>query len=310
MMTIRQAFEQFLQSLELTESESAEAIRQHTFLREGLQEQLDVAQNFLSGSYARNTAIRPLNDIDVFLVLVPTATLNRSSTPEEVLEAVRDALEATYPGKAPTIQSRSVNIEFSGTGIAYDVVPAFLDPDDDEVYWIPDCDRPGWIKTNPRIHRELSVTANEAAGKKLKPLVKAVKHANNLHGKSARSFHLEVLAWSILTSAPEDYITGLERLILGLREQILKPCPDPAGLGPDIRPGPEKLQGARAWLDDMAKVTEAREAAANGRLGEAHGIMRELFGDRWPEKGEPRKGGRAGAVAIGGAVDDSRSRFG
>lgn len=310
MMTMRQAFEQFLQSLELSENESADASRQHTYLREELKVQLDVAQNFLSGSYARKTAVRPLNDIDVFLVLVPTETLNRESTPEEVLAAVQGALEATYPGKAPTIQSRSVNIEFSGTGIAYDVVPAFLDPDDDEVYWIPDCDQPGWIKTNPRIHRELSVAANEAAGKKLKPLVKAVKHANNLHGKKARSFHLEVLTWSILTSAPEDYIAGLERLLLGLREQIMNACPDPAGLGPDIRPGSDKLQGARAWLDDMAKVTEARQAALDGRLGEAHGIMRELFGDRWPEKGEPRKRGKVGAVASGGAVDDSRSRFG
>ncbi len=310
MMTIQQAFEQFLQALELTDSEGKEASRQHSYLREQLQGRLDVVDNFLSGSYARKTAVRPLNDIDVFLVLAPTSTLDLNSAPDGVLKAIRDVLAAIYPSKTPTIQARSVNIEFSGTGIAYDVVPAFSDPDSGEVYWIPDREQPKWIRTNPRIHRELSVQANEAAGKMLKPLLKAVKHANHVNGKTARSFHLEVLTWSILTSKPNNYIEGLETLVFGLREQILAPCPDPAGLGADIRPNAERLQKARAWLDDMAKsVTEARRAAKDGQTGDAHAILREIFGNQWPEKGE-RTRRSAGPVIIGGAVDDSRSRFG
>lgn len=310
MMTIAQAFQQFLQDLELRPAERDEASRQHTNLRQQLQKKLDVEDNFLSGSYARRTAIRPLNDIDVFLVLEATAELSTASAPQRVLQVVKSTLEAIYPGKSATLQSRSVNIEFSGTGIAYDVVPAFSAGD--EVYKIPDCDAPKWIKTNPKIHRELSVEANERAGDKLKPLVKAVKHANNVHAGGARSFHLEALAWKILTSPPESNLAGLRILLDGLVARICDPCPDPAGLGADIRPSTVKCQQAQAWLRKMATLAEEAETlAADGRTGEAHARMRELFGKVWPEEGTPGGRGRGGPVIVGaGAVDHSSSRFG
>lgn len=310
MKTISQAFEEFTQSLELTQAQRDEAIDQHTNMRAKLGERLDVAGNFLSGSYARNTAIRPLNDIDIFLVLNPGDELTVVSKPQEALTVVKDTLARIYPGKTPTLQSRSVNIEFSRTGIAYDVVPGFADPDDGEVYWIPDCDGPKWIKTNPRIHKVQSTRANEAAGKKLKPLLKSVKHANHVHGKMARSFHLEVLSWSILTTDPRSYLAGLVTLFAGLRDRIMDPCPDPAGLGPDIRPPREKLEATKKWLSEMATLaSDAKLLADQGRTGEAHAKLRELFADQWPEKGSSGKGSGV-AVVSGGAVDDSRSRFG
>lgn len=310
MMTIGQAFHEFLGALELRESERDEATRQHTNLREQLQKRMEVEANFLSGSYARKTAIRPLNDIDVFLVLKPTSELSTASAPTKVLEAVQATLEAIYPGKSAKLQSRSVNIEFSGTGIAYDVVPAFSAGD--EVYKIPDRDTPKWINTNPKIHRELSVEANERAGDKLKPLVKAVKHANNLHDGGARSFHLEALSWKLLTSPPETNLAGLRILLDGLAARICDPCPDPAGLGPDIRPSTAKCKQAQAWLQKMAALAqEAESLAADGRTGEAHACLRELFGKVWPEEGTSRGKARGGAVIVGaGAVDDSSSRFG
>lgn len=311
MMTVRQAFSEFLQALELTESEREDASAQHTHVRTQLQKRLDVHDNFLSGSYARKTAVRPLNDIDVFLVLKETDSLYRGCEPKTVLSVIESTLEEIYPGKTATIQARSVNIEFSGTGIAYDVVPAFLDAKDSEVYWIPDCDAPEWIRTNPRKHMEQSTAANEAADKKLKPLLKAVKHANQVHGRKARSFHLEVLSWQILTSDPGTYLDGLVTLFVGLRDRIMNRCPDPAGLGADIRPSADRLREAKAWLDDMADLAErAAKLAAQGNTGDAHAKLREIFGDTWPEKGTSRKAGASAAVVAGGAVDDPGSRFG
>lgn len=311
MKTVREAFNDFLKGLELTDNERAAASDQHTHMRTQLQKRLDVKDNFLSGSYARKTAVRPLNDIDVFLVLEETHALHRGCEPRAVLDVIKGTLEAIYPGKTARIQARSVNIEFSGTEIAYDVVPAFMDVRDDDVYWIPDCDAPAWIPTNPRRHMEQSTAANEMANKKLKPLLKAVKHANHIHGRVARSFHLEVLSWKILTDDPGAYVDGLERLLVGLRDRILEPCPDPAGLGGDIRPSAARLKQARAWLSEMASLAEkAAELTQQGNTGEAHAKLREIFGDLWPEAGVSRKGGGTAAMVGGGSVDDSRSRFG
>ncbi len=311
MMTIAQAFQSFLEKLELRASERDDASKQHSYLRESLSQHMDIEDNFLSGSYARSTAIRPLNDIDIFLVLKQSQALNPSVAPEKVLTEVQTTLEAIYPNKRAKLQTRSVNIEFSTTGIAYDVVPAFLG-DKAGVYKLPDRDTPQWIETNPKIHSELSVQANKAAGNKLKPLVKAVKHAKNVHGSEARSFHLEVLAWQILTSPPDNYLAGLKILLEGLVARICLPCPDPAGLGPDIQPSAAKCQTAQVWLNRMVDlVREADSHTRDGRIGEAHGRLRELFGEEWPEQGTSGNRSRGGAVLIGtGSVDHSGSRFG
>lgn len=309
MLTIAQAFETFLPKLELTPTQRQAASEQHTYLREQLQQRMDVRDNFLSGSYARNTAVRPLNDIDVFLVLTPTRGLNTDTPPAKVLGEVKRVLEEIYTAKVAVTQARSINIEFTGTGIAYDVVPAF-----DErpgVYTIPDAEASRWIETNPEIHKEMSTAANESAAKKLKPLLKAVKHANNRHGNAARSFHLEVLAWKILTRDPGSYMAGLVTLLDGLATQICAPCPDPAGLGADIRPAPDRCEKARTWLIKMATLArEAKQLAEDGRTDEAHFRMREILGQEWPETGTSAS--RRGAVAIvaGGSVDHSGSRFG
>jgi predicted nucleotidyltransferase len=280
MQTIAQAFQAFLQKLELTASETKKASDQHIYMRTQLQQRLSIADNFLSGSYARNTAIRPLNDIDIFVVL--KETFRHDLRTSEALKTIATALGTVYPNKTVRLQSRSVKIEFSGTGIAYDVVPAFASGGG--VYMIPDSDTASWIKTNPRIHMALSTQANERANKKLKPLLKAIKHSNNFHNQPARSFHLEALSWGILTSDPGSYMDGLTTLLDGLVRQINQACPDPAKLGSSIRPS--STVAAQQWLNTMAKLArDARNFAAQGRLADAHGNMRKIFGPQWPQKG-------------------------
>jgi predicted nucleotidyltransferase len=310
MQTIALAFNDFLKKLKLTDSEQSEASRQHTNMRTELQKRLEVEDNFLSGSYKRKTAVRPLNDIDIFVVLSETDEVNRVLGPDALLDTLQTTLEAIYPQKTTTRQARSINIEFTGTGIAYDVVPAFSDGDD--AYVIPG-GASSWMPTNPKTHKTLSTEANEKAGKMLKPLLKAVKHAKNVHEAQARSFHLEVLSWGILTSKPTSHMDGLVSLLEGLAEQICEPCEDPAGLGPDIRPSVDRCLAAKGWLANMAKLAaDARTLAANGKVGEAHAKMCEIFGAQWPEKGSKSES-KIGAPAIvlsGGSVDDPRDKFG
>lgn len=309
MQTIAQAFATFLPKLELTDAESLAASDQHTYLREQLQQRMSVHDNFLSGSYARKTAVRPLNDIDVFLVLTPTPALNADTPPTKVLAEVKRVLEEIYTAKVAATQARSINIEFTGTGIAYDVVPAFAKRTD--VYTIPDAEASRWIETNPKVHKEMSTAANEQAAKKLKPLLKAVKHANNRFGNAARSFHLEVLTWKVLTCDPGSYMDGLVTLLDGLARRICDPCPDPAGLGADIRPAPDRCEKARNWLDRMATLArEAKQLSEDGRTGEAHFKMREILGEQWPESGTSGSKRGVAAIVAGGSVDHSGSRFG
>ena len=90
MLTIAQAFQQFLESLELTPKQREKASNQHRHMREQLQGRLDVADNFLSGSYKRSTAVRPLNDIDIFLVLGGSYA---NYTPAQLLKLIQSELD-------------------------------------------------------------------------------------------------------------------------------------------------------------------------------------------------------------------------
>jgi tRNA nucleotidyltransferase (CCA-adding enzyme) len=91
-----QAFGKFLkESVEPTASEAKEAERQEQLVRESLQKILGPQEVFISGSYGRGTAIRPLHDIDLFFVLLP----DPSPTPsvQAYLQKPRKALEEAFP---------------------------------------------------------------------------------------------------------------------------------------------------------------------------------------------------------------------
>ncbi|MDC0744816.1 CBASS oligonucleotide cyclase [Polyangium mundeleinium] len=296
MATLAQAFQTFLQNLELTEAERANASNQQRYLRQKIDLHLGgVERDFLSGSYARRTAIRPLNDIDIFLVLDRRhhGDVDMRTAPESCLQKLSRALVAAYTNKdKPTIQGRSVHIEFTGTGIGYDVVPAFVVSGD--MYMIPDRNRRSWINTNPEVHKQSLVNANARAGGKLNPLVKAAKRWNRQQGEPMRSFHLEVLACSAFSTPPASYLEGLRALFEYLAGAVQGRCPEPAGVGPNVDEGMTSEERGRSttMLRHAAEVVlYALSMDARGFTEEAHFVLRELLGPEYPERGR-RPAGR------------------
>lgn len=290
MLSVGQAFEEFLKDLELKDTQLREVIRQHTVVRENLRRFLapGYKTDFLSGSYSRRTAIRPLHDIDIFVILGETQG-TPSSHAIAALQRVQQALGEAYPKKKlPIVQQHSVNIEFSESGIAFDVVPSFQSVQQEE-YFIPQRDTGRWICTNPQRHEELGIEANEKAGKKLKPLLKAAKHwKRRQRSRPFTSFHLEAMSYSAFSRPPATYLEGLVQLFEHLSHAVMGPCPDPAGLGPDIDKymDASARHAARDMTDGAAQLARRALAAATTRQLQAHAHLRELFGPEYPERGE------------------------
>jgi hypothetical protein len=254
-----------------------------------------VVRDFLVGSYMRKTAIRPLNDIDVFLELDRVTHRDRwNREPLLLLEDLQRALRACYgqPGPKTRIQGRSVNIDFAGTGIGFDVIPAFAESPG--VYLVPDRHQRTWIRSNPEIHRERLVEANARAGGALNPLVKAAKHWNCRRvdakdEKPLRSFHLEVMAYEAFSSKPPDLRSGVARLFTFLSQRVLSPCAEPARLGPnldaDLTPG--ERQRAYVELSEAARVANAAVASELGNPTLAHQYWQQLIGPEYKPRREP-----------------------
>jgi hypothetical protein len=278
--------ELFLQSLELTERQRNEVSRQHTMVREELRQRLKQKTDFLSGSYSRNTAIRPLHDIDIFVVLGDVGSAPPES-PDAALKRVRQALKEPWQDKElPILQQHSVHLEFTKSGIEFDVVPAYQ-LSGQEVYLIPERQTGQWSRSNPRRHQEVSTQCNERAGKKLKPLIKALKHWNRQQqSKLLRSFHLEVMSYEAFSKPPAGYLEGLEALYTHLAQRVLRPCPDPAGLGVDVdaRMTSGQREAARNMLQGAARSLRLAREERDSRPSDAHARLRSLFGNDYRER--------------------------
>jgi hypothetical protein len=297
MMTVAWAFDQLSRNLELTERQREEASRQQKALRDKLHEHLGgIERDILSGSYSRRTAIRPLDDIDLFVILNRQAhhyvsPSGLGSSPQACLSKVQGALARAYPDKGtPRVQRRSVHVDFRGTGIGYDVVPAF--EVGGEAYMIPDVGRASWIKTNPEAHKAALVAANRRAGDKLNPLIKMAKLWKRRQRERSPdfplgSFHLEVMAYRAFSAPPPNYSAGLRELFERLASAVRTSCPDPAGVGPNVDHGmmqAERDEACSALHAAAARAEQALTYEKQGNVEQAHSLWRDLLGPDYLER--------------------------
>lgn len=177
-----------------------------------------VDDDFIAGSFARHSKIWPLDDIDLYFPIDghglaylqsgarlpytlrsdgvlsqnPLMQGNRwrselgvSST--RLLTGFSTVLQRRYPNSSIAPDGQAVKVQFThnetedSNGLGYDIVPCFsLDPDrsgEHRFYLIPD-GQGGWLRTNPRIDTDVSITLHRRTGGRFRPAVKLVKFWN------------------------------------------------------------------------------------------------------------------------------------
>ncbi|MFY1829479.1 SMODS domain-containing nucleotidyltransferase [Myxococcus fulvus] len=284
MWTVEQAMQRLVEELELTPDEVEKVKRQHGVVREVLRKRLSSAEEFLSGSYGRGTALRPLHDVDVFVVIPPP---RGSRTPDDLLREVRQVFKAEWPERElPVLQRHSLRIDFS-SGISVDIVPAFAH--EQGGYLIPQRDTGAWIRTDPKAHQEVCAQADRLAQGRLNPLIKLVKQWNRARDNSPlRSFHLEAMCYSAFPTPPEgSLLERLERLLRHLSERVMQTCRDPAKLGVavDARMDSGDREAARNLFQNAIREVHlaSQERTSNPEL--AHQRLSKLFGPGYRKRG-------------------------
>ena len=223
MPTIPQArFDEFLSDIEPSPTTKSNASSAHTELRDFLKNDNDFKiyhkKTFLSGSYKRDTAIRPrtkngqTNRPDVDIIVVTNHTTD--DEPKEVVDLLYNTLKKKYSNIRR--QARSVGIESSKADM--DVIPIIPSG---TMYRIPDRKQEKWIKTNPPAHTTWTTTTNTAAGGRFKPLVKLMKwwrRENPTVSKKPKGFVIECI-----TADCMDYVeTYYGELFVKTLEEIVK----------------------------------------------------------------------------------------
>ena len=162
--------------------------------------------SYLSGSYARGTAVNPLGDVDIIFLIDDskwaTGLLAMRPKPSVVLRSFADAVRYRYDRSSAFTQRRSIRLELSHIDI--DCVPAIEVPGGDYIL-IGDRKDDAWIKSSPKLHHAALTKANQLCGGWAVPAVKLLKAWNKSLPSTAqvRSFVIETIAVTVLTEAPQ-----------------------------------------------------------------------------------------------------------
>ncbi|MDP1815192.1 MAG: hypothetical protein Q8K92_12150 [Leadbetterella sp.] len=210
---------------------------------------------FQSGSYARYTAITPLNDLDVIWILseenkkqIISGDLNLKDILNDFAVKLKDEYNKTGVRVKTEAQEHSVRVEFveKEGDFTIDVTPARELSEDNEfgypLYKIPEIDTSGdvvWVKSDPKGYIELAKRVNNntpnfrKATKLLKAWRRAWKHKKNFGNVEfkLKSFHLELIIQDIIKKFPDYTILDIVNCVFYNIENIIgsKNYPDRAG---------------------------------------------------------------------------------
>jgi hypothetical protein len=237
--------------------------------------------------------IAPLKeaDVDIFVVLDSKYFHNynngQNGGQAGLLDLLKRTLRKTYT-ETPDISRNGQAVTIRFTDFMVDVVPAFNRQGGG--YLIPNSVSQNWISTDPKKHVEIVTNSNKAHNGDFVPLVKMIKAWNKNNNKYFSSFHLEVLALSILNNVTiSDYPSGMRFFFDKARDLITKQNPDPAGYGGDVGSyinTQEKIKEAVAKFElAYNRAIKAEDYASRGYTKDAVDLWIKIFGDYFPTYG-------------------------
>ena len=289
-----------LQDVEPSSTTKKDAKNGHENLRKYLRED-DVFQeyhvsDFLSGSYKRNTAIRPrkLNgelarpDVDIIVV----TNHKTEDDPKEVIDLLYNSLKDKYS----TIrkQDRSVGIETSKVDM--DVVPIIAPDGMEGTLYIPDRKLEEWLETNPPRHSSWTTDVNNKSNGNFKPLVKLMKwwrRENPTISRKPKGFVIECIVAECMDYEESNYgelfVGTLEFIVdkysLDILLESVPHIDDPGVPGNSVTEG-VSFSAFRGFYNKVKSHAEKGRKALNEEDNEeALKLWREILGDRFPENG-------------------------
>ncbi|HVB22962.1 MAG TPA: hypothetical protein VNG51_13555 [Ktedonobacteraceae bacterium] len=288
--TVAQGFQVLRQRLEITDLQtSTVSIRQQN-VRAAVKKGLIVLDDFLTGSYIRNTMIAPLKEADIDIFVVLDDQYYKSSGQAFILDKVKDVLKETYPTLQISRDGQAVTISFSDFRV--DVVPAFIRH---TIVWrngyrIPNTITQQWITTDPQKHVALWSKASKPHHSNLIPLIKMLKGWNKKNGSLLNSFHLECLILKIMKyeTIKETAFPTAVRYVFEKARKSFQQVYDPImnSSVSNYLNTQDKVDAVACQLDlAYGRAKNAEEWVHKKNIEDAYYYWGKLFGDYFPAYG-------------------------
>lgn len=288
-MELAADFDALLLSIQPGNSDVADAKAAHEKVRDQLRTDDDFKEahkdTFLSGSYARHTAINDINDVDVICLV----DIDKSMTEPELVLAWTQSILDKYYTKTKR-QGRSIGAQ-AAKGVWLDIVPGTPINSDDGPMWIPDRNADEWVATHPKGQIQSSKDKNKSTDGYYVQVVKLMKFwRDRLPTESCRlkSYILESLIHGSIGSpsahaiAVVNVLEGIERSYAWYRDLNTVPTiVDPAYTSVNVAKHWE-LQDFKDFMNQVKSAAgTARKALDNTDEGESRKLWRQIFGSKF-----------------------------
>jgi Second Messenger Oligonucleotide or Dinucleotide Synthetase domain len=279
-------FKALASAIEPTSTHVTAAKAAHEKVREQLRADAEAKDahrdTFLSGSYARSTAINDINDVDVICLL----DIDPAITAPEVVIAWLHGILGKYYNETER-QGRSIGVQ-GANGVWLDIVPSSPILTDDGPIRIPDREASEWVSSHPKAQLSAASDQNRATNGYFIPVVKLLKYWRDRLPRNAcrpKSYVLETLVHRTI-GYPTSHAVGVVTALEGIHRtygayrgtNIVPIIPDP---------GYSSVNVAKRWrgseFDEfMAEVESAagvaRRALDEPDVGDSRKLWRRLFG--------------------------------
>lgn len=306
-MELPSYFTAYLQKIQPSRSSRELAIQLHKTLRARLGSSDDAVfqrwytgDSFIYGSYIRNTALQPIKDVDICILLNHEVT---EFTPEVVVRRLRRVLENLGYKDKVAYQHRSVRIDMSRTTL--DVVPVVAVNGTEQPILIPDRKLKQWVETHPKGHIEKAKELNANSAKRYIPFVKIVKAWYRYQAKERRQierpkpkgFTLEALVAQYQDAdAPtyaEAFVNFLSNLVyncgFAFDEGIFPDILDPGIPNQSLKLTFSEEEARLFGVIVRESLDQARIALGTENFSESAEAWRLIFGPQFPKAPETSK---------------------
>ncbi|WP_322003804.1 SMODS domain-containing nucleotidyltransferase [Paraburkholderia tropica] len=296
-MATQQQFIDFLSEIEPSPTTKSVCTSAHNNLRAKLEAHATYrhihVSTYLSGSYARNTALRPRQangtmrrpDVDIIVV----TNYSTSDRPSNVISTLRRAVKSLGYTE---IEANRRSICVSLGSVEMDLVPVIPNPWQTDGWLIADKSEEQWLVTNPRGHNQWASAVNKKANGNFIPLVKLVKwwrRENLPHLRRPKGFILETLVAKHMDYKESSYEELFAKLLESIRDEYMwtvrlgqvPSLEDPSVPGNNVfsRVKPEEFKRFYELVEAHAILV--RRAQQEADADKALALWQRVFGDRF-----------------------------
>jgi len=286
-MELNSYFDGLLGNIEPDPKNVTTAKKSHEKLRELLKKDEQISQanpdSFLSGSYARHTAINDIKDVDIILLVDLDYNV---TTPDVTIAWLQGAIQNYY--SKVRAQGRSVQVT-TESNFRLDVVPAVPISHRNGPVRVPDRDAKEWVASHPKGQIAFASQRNEDTKCYYVHLVKIMKYwRDRLSTSDARikSYALESLVAECILTEPLSYAHAIVDIFQTINQKysiylnlgITPQIPDPGYSSVNVakRLSPQEFSAFLAEV--QSSYTIAKAALDSDNETESIKLWKTLFG--------------------------------